>query len=419
VNTDVLHRLLTHYGFDVRLVINITDVGHLTGDEDEGEDKIEKGARREHKSVEEIIQLYTGAFLKDLSSLNIELSDIYRFPRASEHIEEQIKLIERLEEKGYTYKISDGLYFDTSKYPEYGALARLDIRNLREGARVGVNPEKRNPTDFALWKFSGEEKRLQEWDSPWGRGFPGWHIECSAMSMKYLGETFDIHTGGVDHIPVHHTNEIAQSVCATGKVFARYWLHHEFVNIEGAKMAKSDENFIRLQTLQDKGYSALDYRYLLLQAHYRTPIMFSFDSLEASANARKRLIHSYGNLTESTEAQPSEEYVASFFSALDDDLNTAEALSVLWNLLKDETILSEVKRATLNLFDSILGLGIQAGSNLEKLIEIPPEITELAQRRKEEKEAENYERADELRREIESKGFIIRDTKEGFEIEKQ
>jgi len=419
VNADVLRRLLEYYGFEVRQIINITDVGHLVSEGDEGEDKIEKGARRESKSVEEIIRFYTEAFLSDIRALNIDPKKIYRFPRATEHIPEQIGLIQKLESKGYTYRISDGIYFDTSKYSEYGALARLDRSRLKEGARVEVNPEKRNPTDFALWKFSGNEKRLQEWDSPWGVGFPGWHIECSAMAMKYLGETLDIHTGGIDHIPVHHTNEIAQSVCATGKKFARFWIHHEFVTVEGAKMAKSAENFLRLQTILDEGYSPIAYRFLLLQTHYRSPLSFSFTSLESSARALERLVGAYGKLTLDPLANPNAPYAEHFMHALNDDLNTAEGIAVMWRLIKDENVPDGEKRATLFFFDSILGLGLNDLVAAQLVQDIPEEVTALANERQKEKEAKNYARADELRSRIESLGFAVKDTKEGYTIERR
>ncbi|MDZ7726161.1 MAG: cysteine--tRNA ligase [Candidatus Campbellbacteria bacterium] len=419
VNADLLRRLLEHNGYEVKQVINITDVGHLVDDGDEGEDKIEKGAKREKKSVEEIIEHYTQAFLDDLQSLNIDTSNVYKYPRATDHISEQIELIKTLEEKGYTYTTSDGVYFDTAKYEDYGKLSNLDVEGLKEGIRVEANPEKRNSTDFALWKFSKpEEKREQEWDSPWGIGFPGWHIECSAMAMKYLGETLDIHTGGIDHIPVHHTNEIAQSVCATGRPFSRFWLHHEFVNVKEGKMAKSEGNFIRLKTLRDRGYEPLHYRYLLLQAHYRSIINFSFEALEASAKALSRLVHFYAELKEverDTPKSQSNNYEEEFFASLEDDINSAEALAVVWKLIKDETIPRGEKKYELELFDSILGLGLSKLSR--EIYNVPPEIEELARERQKAKEAKNYELADELRDKITSRGFVVRDTKDGYEIE--
>lgn len=417
VNANLLRRTLEHHGYNVRQIINITDVGHLTGDSDEGEDKIEKGAAREKKSVQQIIDFYTNAFLADLEALNIDTDEIYKFPRATEHIPEQIALIQRLEEKGFVYQTSDGIYFDTAKFPDYGALAGLDIEGLKSGARVEVNPEKRNLTDFALWKFSPPgEKRAQEWSSPWGTGFPGWHIECSAMAMEYLGETLDIHTGGIDHINIHHTNEIAQSTAATGKPFSRFWLHHEFVNVQDGKMAKSEDNFIRLETLREHGFGPLDYRYLLLLAHYRSPINFSFESLAAAARALSRLIHIYAGLEKNEKAKPSHFYSEQFFGAIDDDLNSPAAIAVMWNLTRDESVPDAEKRATLDLFDTILGLNL--AEQAERLRDIPEDIVELAEERELEKQSKNYTRADEIRKQIMDAGFSIKDTKSGYEIER-
>ena len=283
---DLLKRTLEAVGFKVKHVMNITDVGHLTSDADLGEDKIEKGAKREHKSAWEIAKFYEKKFIEDLKQLNVELPDV--ICRATEHIDDQIALIKVLEEKGFTYKTADGIYFDSSKLPDYGKLASLDKENLLEGVRVEKNPEKKNPTDFALWKLSasqGTQKRDMEWPSPWGVGFPGWHIECSAMSTKYLGQPFEIHTGGVDHIAVHHTNEIAQSEAAFGKPLAKYWVHSEHLLENGHKMAKSAGHFIRLQDLREKGFNPLDFRYFCLMAHYRTKLNFSWESLGAARSS--------------------------------------------------------------------------------------------------------------------------------------
>ena len=417
VNADIIRRILEYNNFEVKQIINITDVGHLVDDAEDGEDKIEKGAEREKKSVEEIIEFYSNAFYDDLSALGINPSRIYHFPRATEHIAEQVELIKVLEEKGYTYTTRDGVYFDTSKYPEYGNFARLDMQHLQEGARVQSNPEKKNPADFALWKFSGDTKRLQEWDSPWGCGFPGWHIECSAMAMKYLGETIDIHTGGIDHVPVHHTNEIAQSVCATGREFARYWVHHEFLQMGTEKMAKSTKEFIRLETLINKGYSPFDYRYLLLQAHYRTSLSFSYESLDASKKARTRLVRQYTELEGDDSALLDEGYKEKFLEFLNDDVNTPEALALMWKLLKDDQVTSERKKATLAFVDALLGLGLHEDPEDKKSEEVPAEIVMLAEERQKEKEKQEYEKADSLRDEIARRGYLIKDTKEGFVIE--
>src|SRR3989344_4864807 len=280
---DILKRVLLYNGFKVKHVINITDVGHLTGDRDEGEDKIEKAAMKEGKTASEIANYYLRIFKEDFKKLNITEPDIWC--KATEHIKEQIELIKKLEKKGYTYKTSDGIYFNTLKLKDYGKLARLKIEKLEAGKRIAVG-EKKNKTDFALWKFSKEgEKRQQEWGSPFGVGFPGWHIECSAMSMKYLGEHFDIHTGGEDHIPIHHTNEIAQSECATGKKFANYWMHIAFLMFKGEKVSKSKGGLYTISELEFEGYSPLDFRYLCLMTHYRKPLNFSLDNLVAARNA--------------------------------------------------------------------------------------------------------------------------------------
>ncbi|MCI0472541.1 MAG: cysteine--tRNA ligase, partial [Ignavibacteria bacterium] len=280
---DILKRVLLYNGYDVKHIMNITDVGHLVSDEDEGEDKMEKGSAREGKTVWEIAEDYTEAFKKDISLLNILPPTVYC--KATDFIQEQIEMIKCLEDKGYTYIIEDGVYYDTSKFPDYGKMALLDIEGLEEGIRVEINTEKRNKTDFALWKFTPKDvKRQMEWESPWGRGFPGWHIECSAMSIKFLGNHFDIHCGGVDHIPIHHTNEIAQAEACTGEKFVNYWLHGEFLIEEKGKMSKSAGEFLKLQSLIDKGYSPFDYRYFLLMTHYRKKIKFSFNNLDSARN---------------------------------------------------------------------------------------------------------------------------------------
>jgi len=427
VFADILRKTLEYNGYQVTQLINITDVGHLVSDEDEGEDKMEKGARLQGKTAREIAEFYTDSFYKDLVKLNIQPAN--RYPKATEHISEQIALIQKLEEKGFTYKTSDGIYFDTTKFPGYGNLARLDISGLREGARVETNEEKRNRTDFALWKFSKpEEKRQQEWQSPWGIGFPGWHIECSAMAMKYLGETFDIHTGGIDHIPVHHTNEIAQAECATGKKFVNYWMHEGWVNIEGGKMAKSADNFVRIATLEEKGISPLAYRYWLLTAHYRKTINFTWEAVEGAQTALKKLHEIFFEYRETT-GKPSEKYLAKFVEFLNDDLETAGAIALLWDLTKDDSILPADKRATILEYEKILGLGF--GWTKEKLAgygikfeteikenEIPEEIKKLLEERKLARTEKNWKRSDEIRDEIEKMGYKVTDGNGSITINK-
>ncbi|TSD08150.1 MAG: cysteinyl-tRNA synthetase [Parcubacteria group bacterium Greene0714_4] len=407
-------------------VINITDVGHLVTDADEGEDKMEKGARREGKTAHEIALFYEQAFMRDLAALNIHTEDTL-FPRASEHIKEQIALIKKLETKGVTYSISDGVYFDTSKIPDYGKLAPRNIVGIKEGARVAKSDEKRNPTDFALWKFSkSDEKRQQEWESPWGKGFPGWHLECSAMSTKYLGETFDIHTGGIDHIQIHHTNEIAQSETATGKLFARFFVHVAFVNVESGKMSKSEDNFVRLQTLIDAGINPLAYRYALLTAHYRSQLQFSFEALHAAESALESLAV-YFLPRAKLSSEPDKTYMNTFEEYLADDLNTPKAIALVWDLIKDESIPEPNKIATIAEFDRVLGLGLteRAGeleqAYLKKTIpleSLPENVQKLIAERENAREQKDWKKADMLREEIAQCGYIIKDGEQGPAVEK-
>ncbi|MBI4708887.1 MAG: cysteine--tRNA ligase [Candidatus Portnoybacteria bacterium] len=428
---DVLRRVLEYNGFSVKHVMNYTDVGHLTSDEDSGEDKMEKGAKREGKTAWEIAEFYIKAFENDARALNI-LEPTFK-PRATENIEEQITLIKTLEEKGFTYKIADGIYFNTSKLKDYGKLARLDIEKLKAGARIEMVEGKKNPTDFALWKFSpANSKRQMEWESPWGLGFPGWHIECSAMSQKYLGEQFDIHCGGIDHIPTHHTNEIAQSEAAFGKIPARFWLHSEFLLIDGGKMAKSDENFLTVKTLIDKRFNPLAYRYLTLTAHYRSKLNFTWESLAAAQSALDSLYNFYLRLNENPpqtslkggiDSPPLggvrgdlknklNEIKKQFLAALNDDLNTPEALAIVWKLIKDADISDADKKSALLDFDKVLGLG------LEKIrkIEIPEEIKQLAKEREEARKNKDWAKADQLRKKIQESGWDIEDTPDGPKI---
>lgn len=422
VFADILRRTLEYHGYKVSQVVNITDVGHLVSDADEGEDKMEKGARQRGKTAQEIAEFYTEAFFEDLEKLNVQKATAY--PKATGHIAEQIALIQKLQASGFTYQTIDGVYFDTAKFPRYGEFAGLNIKGQKEGARVEVNPEKRNSTDFALWKFSGPEKRQQEWTSPWGIGFPGWHIECSAMSMKYLGETFDIHTGGIDHIPVHHTNEIAQSECATGKKFVNYWLHSGFVNIEGGKMAKSEENFIRMETLEQKGISPLAYRYWLLTAHYSKTINFTWETLEGAQVALIRL-HEIFRTLEEAGLEADTGYLARFAEALDDDLDTPKALALLWELAKDPN--PQNKKATILAFDTVLGLGFSfrkekletLGVHIQENIlaeDIPILIQNLLGEREIARINKNWGKSDELRDEITKMGYKITDTDGSTEV---
>lgn len=412
VFADTLRRTLLWHGYKVTQVINITDVGHLTSDSDEGEDKIEKGAAREGKTAKEISEFFTRAFFDDIQKLNIEKAEY--FPKATEHVQVQIALIQKLEEKGFTYRTSDGIYFDTQKFPDYGKLARLDIEGLKAGARVEANEEKKNRTDFALWKFSkAGEKRQQEWDSPWGVGFPGWHLECSAMSMKYLGETFDIHTGGIDHVPVHHTNEIAQSEAANGKKFVNYWMHSGFVNVEGDKMAKSSENFVRLETLEKKEISPLSYRYWLLTAHYRKTVNFTWKAVLAAGTALSKVQEAFAALPDGGTVD--ETWKRKFEEAINDDLNTPKAIAVLFDLIHDEDVSPADKKATIQKFDTVLGLGLATFKKTETE-EIPELVQKLADDRALARTNKEWEKSDALRDEIAGMGYSVKDTPEGQKI---
>lgn len=418
---DVLRRVLVANGFKVKHVMNITDVGHLVGDGDEGEDKLEKGAAREGKTVWDVAAFYTEAFLANVHDLNILPPSV--MPRATEYIPQQIALIQVLEKKGFTYTISDGVYFDTARLPDYGKLARLDIAGLQEGARVEKNAEKKNATDFALWKFSpsgpGAEKRAMEWESPWGVGFPGWHIECSAMAMELLGETIDIHASAIDHIPVHHTNEIAQSEAATGKLFARVWMHGEFLLVNEGRMGKSVGNFIRLEDVVARGFAPLAYRYFVLGAQYRSKLNFSWEAMQSAQNSYDKLIATVAAWGfQVADKQPIQHYKDEFMKAMNDDLNTSAALAVMWEMLKSDYAVSKKSR-TLFFMDEILGLDIHKQALLlsqqrtQAQKDIPDGVRALAQQRHEAKQHKDYARADELRAQITERGYEVEDTPEG------
>ena len=417
---DVLRRALEFGGYRVRHVINITDVGHLTSDADSGEDKVEAGARRVGKTAWEIADKYTRAFQHDFETLNILPPTIWC--RATEHIAEQIADIAEIEKRGFTYITADGVYFDTAKLDDYGHLARLDREGLDAGARVDIG-EKKHPTDFALWKFSGDEKRQMEWDSPWGRGFPGWHIECSAMAVKYLGAKFDIHCGGKDHIPVHHCNEIAQAQACHGTTLANFWLHGYFLEVEQAKMSKSGGDFLRLQSLIDLGCDPLAYRYLCLTAHYRSDLKFTWESLEAAAIALERLrahVYEWGQANDANNAndvgKADDATVAEFAAQIGRDLNTASGLAVLWGMAKTE-LPAAVKKATLLQADRILGLDL-ANWQPAKL-EIPDEVAALLEQRNAARENRDWTQADKLRDAIGAHGFEVDDRAGGSTVRRR
>ncbi len=418
VFADLLHRLFRYAGYLVTQVVNITDVGHLVSDADSGEDKVEKAAKETGQKAKEITEKYTSLFFDDLKELNIDISKII-FPRATENIAEQIQMVQELEKKGFTYKTSDGIYYDTTKFSDYGKLGKVNIVGLKEGARVEINDEKKNPSDFALWKFSKPgEKREQEWDSPWGIGFPGWHIECSAMSKKYLGQPFDIHTGGIDHVQIHHNNEIAQSEGAYGKAQANYWLHCGFILINGQKISKSLNNAIYLSDLKKIGMSALSYRYWLLTSHYSTLVNFTEEALRSADTAFRRLISKF---TGAQKGKINRDYLAKIVEKIGDDLNTPEAIAIIWSMIKDENITREDAYATLLEADKILGLDIEntiKGIREASFRQIPREILDLGVKYNEAKRRKDYNSSDKIRQNIIDKGYRISDYKDGYRIEK-
>jgi cysteinyl-tRNA synthetase len=408
---DGLKRVLEWNGFRVHHVMNITDVGHLTSDADTGEDKMEKGTRRTGKSAWELAALYTQAFRDDLNALNIGEPDVWC--KATDHIPEQIAFIQELEAKGFTYATSDGIYFDTDKLADYGHLARLDRSGLEAGKRVDIG-EKRNATDFALWKLSPkDEQRQMEWPSPWGVGFPGWHIECSAMAEKYLGPLFDIHCGGEDHIPVHHTNEIAQSQARTGERLANYWLHGYFLLLSSEKMAKSSGEFLRLAAVE-KRTDPLAYRYFCLNAHYRVQLSFSWEALEAAATALDRLRQATYALGESGE--PDANVLERFRKEVNDDLNFPRAIAIAWEVARGD-LPKPTAKATLLEMDKVLGLGL--GSWAPKEVEVPDEVRALAEARDEARKAKNWAEADRLRKAIEDAGFTVNDGSGKYELRRR
>lgn len=414
---DILKRVLIYNGFKVKHVMNITDVGHLTGDRDMGEDKLEKGAQREGKSAWEIAEYYAEAFKNDLKQLNVLDPTIWC--KATDTIGEQIGLVKKLEEKGYTYRTRDGIYFDTAKFGDYTKLSHQNLEALQEGARVEKNPEKRNATDFALWKFSPEGvQRQMEWNSPWGMGFPGWHIECSAMSMKYLKQMLDIHCGGTDHIDVHHTNEIAQSEAATGKPFFTHWMHGAFLIISGGKkMAKSDGNFLTLDfSFIEKGIDPLVYRFATFQTHYRKPMEYSDESVQAAQNGLQHLRNQVRSLKDA--GQPTNldtGFKEKFKDTINNDLNMPQAMAVVQELLKSD-LDPGAKLSTLLDYDQVLGLDL-AKVGADKAL--PDEIQALADARQQARKDKAWARSDQLRDEIQALGYVVQDGPQGMKVFKQ
>lgn len=423
IHEDILEKTLRYIGYPVKRVMNITDVGHLESDADDGEDKMLKGAKRENKTVWEIAQHYTDAFFADIEKLNIKRADV--IAKATDYIAEYIHFIKGLEEKGYTYVANGNVYFDITKVENYTKLSGMDLEQLRTASReeVSVDVHKKNPQDFVLWFTKSKfDNQAMKWDSPWGVGYPGWHIECSVISLKNLGEQMDIHCGGVDHIPVHHTNEIAQTESYTGKPWVKYWWHGEFLIDNDGKMSKSSGEFLTLSLVEKKGFAPLSYRYFVLNSHYRKQLAFSFDSLASAENAYFKLKNRVKNIKYNVEdsQNPTElstaasDYKNEFKNCLEDDLNTANAITVLFNMLKAEDIKNNEKIKLIEDFETVLSLDLLKDAEEEYVHDDMVEyIEEMIQKRQEAKVNKNYQLADEIRQGLLEKGIALEDTRQG------
>lgn len=415
---DLLRRTLKEDGYKITGVMNITDVGHLTDDGDSGEDKMEKAAKVQKKSPLEIAAYYTSVFMHDIASLNIGIPEVV--PKATEHIGEMIDFVKKLQDLGYAYETDDGIYFDIVKYGKYGVLSKLDLDEQMAGARVEVNDQKRHPADFALWKKAPKE-HLQQWESPWGMGYPGWHIECSAMGRKYLGDTFDIHTGGVDHIPVHHENEIAQSTALLGHPAVNYWMHGEFMMVDNGKMSKSLGNTYTVADLEKNGIMPLSFRYFCLNAHYRNKINFTWDAIKSAQKAYIRLLEAV-DANKNAPSDPETEELCleaynAFTEAVNDDLNIPKALGILWNLLRNGKTSAQIYNTALKA-DRILGLSLDKGYVPPKE-EIPEELLKKLQERTQARKEKNWALSDKLRDEINAGGYDIKDGPQGSTLVKR
>ncbi|MGH4050893.1 MAG: cysteine--tRNA ligase [Clostridium sp.] len=414
---DVLKKSLEYVNYKVKHVMNVTDVGHLQSDGDEGEDKMALGASREHKTVWEIAKFYEDAFFKDCKKLNIKRPTVVC--RATDHIKDMINLIKKLEDKGYTYVSNGNVYFEIDKFEDYAKLANISMDELKAGSRIEIDPNKKNPLDFVLWftnsKFSNQ---IMQWESPWGKGFPGWHLECSAMSIKYIGEYLDIHCGGIDHIAIHHTNEVAQSEGVLGHKWVKYWMHGEFLVLDDGKMSKSNGDFLTISRLEEEGYSPLDYRYFCLQSKYRKQLVFSFDSLNDARNGYKKLKERISQVLNSinkndiTSSEAINSYKEKFSSFISDDLNIANAFTVLFDVLKDNELNNSEKAILIEDFDKVFSLNLmtieEEATNVDEEL-INNLIVERAQARK----SKNWTRADEIRNEFIAMNIELLDTKEG------
>ncbi len=413
---DVLRRVLKYNGYKLKHAMNITDVGHLVSDGDEGEDKMLKTAREENKSPLEIAQYYTKLFFEDLKLLNIETPEIVC--KATEHIKEMLEYVEKLVNNGYAYETSTAIYFDISKLDKYPILSNLNLEEQKAGARVDIDPEKRSPYDFALW-IKAPENHLMKWDSPWGPSYPGWHIECSAMGQKYLGEQFDIHTGGIDLIPTHHENEIAQSKGACGKIPANYWMHGEYLLIDGGKMSKSLGNVYLVKDFIKRGYDPIVYKLFSYSCHYRNKLNFTWEGIEAASKSLERLKKGYIvhlNGKDEVDEDVINAYEERFHKAINDDLNMPAAMGVVWEVVRQDKKSDKFAKLLLK-FDTVLGLKIDEECNKPKE-ELPEEILELIEERKKARENKEWNKSDELRDIIKEKGYEIKDTKDGMEVKK-
>ena len=413
---DLLRRALKYDGYELKGVMNITDVGHLMSDGDDGEDKMAKASREQKKDPWQIAEMYTNVFMQDFDKLNIEKPEI--ICKATAHIDEMIDYVVGLCEKGFGYETEDGIYYDISKFKGYGMLSGNTLDDLKAGARIEVNSDKRNPYDFAIWKKAPKE-HIMQWPSPWGQGYPGWHIECSAMSRKYLGDIFDIHTGGVDHIPIHHENEIAQSEGLTGKNPAKYWLHGEFMLVDGGKMSKSLGNTYTIEQLEKMGYSPMVFRYFCLNAHYRKKLNFTFDTMDAAKTSYERLcglLLKHKNSQEKADVEKLNAFKQEFKEDVLDDLNIPSALGVLWTMLK-EPYSVEIYNLAIE-FDKVFGLGLDKIKE-ETTSDIPGEIIAKAEEMQNARKEKNWAVADALRAEISDLGYIVKNTKDGYEITKK
>ena len=411
---DSLRRTLKYNGYKLKHAMNITDVGHLVSDGDEGEDKMIKSSRETGKDPLEIATYYTKLFLDDCKKLNIDMPEI--ICKATEHIEDMEKFVEKLIENGYAYETSTAIYFDVSKLDNYGILSGINLKEQKAGARIEIDEEKKNPYDFALW-IKAPKNHLMKWESPWGLCYPGWHIECSAMSNKYLGDVFDIHTGGVDLIPTHHENEIAQSKGVTGKIPARYWMHGEFLLIDGGKMSKSLNNAYLLSDIINKGYEPLSYKLLNFSSHYRNKLNFTWEALDSSSKALQKLREGYRKHLEGNdviEEDKVNEYKEQFLEAINDDLNMPLAMAIVWEVIKRNEKSKQYAQVLLD-FDRVLGLEIDKENEVQ---ELPDEVKNLIEERKKARENKDYEKSDELRNKIEKMGYKVKDSKDGMQVQK-